>query len=251
MYVKGHVAERARAPEPSMDEILASIREIIAEDPLATRHARSGVAKSAPEAAAANAPEDNEGATAPRRNVNRAPTRSAGPTEKDPILDELLADEAPMPDPALHTAIAPPPAEVRSAETALDALAAGLAAMTAAPAAAHDVQPAVTQPESETAPGISIIVAADNEPSAAGVSSPPLAEPAQASKAAAVVGTPPPLQETQPQSFEDTIAAMLRPLLRAWLDANLPRMVETALKGELGAINLEAASPQSGRVLPN
>ena len=38
-----------------------------------------------------------------------------------------------------------------------------------------------------------------------------------------------------PQSFEDTIAAMLRPLLREWLDANMPRMVEKALRDEIGA----------------
>jgi cell pole-organizing protein PopZ len=38
-----------------------------------------------------------------------------------------------------------------------------------------------------------------------------------------------------PVSFEDAISAMLRPLLREWLDANLPRMVEKALKEEVAA----------------
>jgi len=33
--------------------------------------------------------------------------------------------------------------------------------------------------------------------------------------------------------LEDGIATMLRPLLREWLDAHLPRMVEKALKEEL------------------
>jgi uncharacterized protein len=36
-----------------------------------------------------------------------------------------------------------------------------------------------------------------------------------------------------PAAFDDAIANMLRPLLRDWLDANLPRMVEKALKDEL------------------
>ncbi len=34
-------------------------------------------------------------------------------------------------------------------------------------------------------------------------------------------------------SLEDTVAVMLRPLLREWLDANMPRMVEKALQQEL------------------
>ena len=41
-------------------------------------------------------------------------------------------------------------------------------------------------------------------------------------------------------SFEDTVAGMLRPLLREWLDANMPRMVEKALQQEM---MLASASP--------
>ena len=38
------------------------------------------------------------------------------------------------------------------------------------------------------------------------------------------------------KSFEETIAAMLRPLLREWLDANMPRMVDKALRQELSEV---------------
>lgn len=44
-----------------------------------------------------------------------------------------------------------------------------------------------------------------------------------------VVALPPSLAD----GMDDAIAAMLRPLLREWLDAHLPRMVEKALKEEL------------------
>ena len=35
--------------------------------------------------------------------------------------------------------------------------------------------------------------------------------------------------------MEDTVAELLRPMLRQWLDANMPRVVEKALRVELAA----------------
>ncbi len=52
---------------------------------------------------------------------------------------------------------------------------------------------------------------------------------AEIETAAPVAALPPVLAE----GLEDGIATMLRPLLREWLDAHLPRMVEKALKEEL------------------
>jgi cell pole-organizing protein PopZ len=43
------------------------------------------------------------------------------------------------------------------------------------------------------------------------------------------------LDEAKPRTLEDTVAELLRPMLRDWLDANMPRIVEKALKVELGA----------------
>jgi cell pole-organizing protein PopZ len=36
------------------------------------------------------------------------------------------------------------------------------------------------------------------------------------------------------KSLEDSVKDMLRPMLRQWLDENMPRMVTSALKDELG-----------------
>jgi cell pole-organizing protein PopZ len=35
------------------------------------------------------------------------------------------------------------------------------------------------------------------------------------------------------RTLEDTVAEMLRPMLKQWLDTNMPRIVEKALKGEI------------------
>jgi hypothetical protein len=42
-----------------------------------------------------------------------------------------------------------------------------------------------------------------------------------------------PLEASQ-KTFEDSVKDMLRPMLRQWLDENMPRMVTAALKDELG-----------------
>ncbi len=64
----------------------------------------------------------------------------------------------------------------------------------------------------------------------------PDAEPATAP----LVVAPSALEPQPAASFEDAISAMLRPLLREWLDANLPRMVEKALKDELAGVPARA-----------
>jgi cell pole-organizing protein PopZ len=35
------------------------------------------------------------------------------------------------------------------------------------------------------------------------------------------------------RTLEDTVAEMLRPMLKQWLETNMPRIVEKALKGEI------------------
>lgn len=63
--------------------------------------------------------------------------------------------------------------------------------------------------------------------------------PDPASGIAVVAALPPtPVRSPEPvapgsASFEDTVAGMLRPLLREWLNANMPRMVEKALQQEM------------------
>jgi cell pole-organizing protein PopZ len=50
------------------------------------------------------------------------------------------------------------------------------------------------------------------------------------------------------QTLEDTVARLLRPMLRQWLDDNMPRIVEKAFKEELAA---QAAPPPSAPRIAN
>jgi cell pole-organizing protein PopZ len=54
---------------------------------------------------------------------------------------------------------------------------------------------------------------------------------------AAANGTTAPAGE-RARAFEDAVAEMLRPMLRDWLDANLPRLVQQALREEMGKSSL-------------
>ena len=38
------------------------------------------------------------------------------------------------------------------------------------------------------------------------------------------------------RTMEDTVSELLRPMLRDWLDANMPRIVEKALKVEMASV---------------
>jgi cell pole-organizing protein PopZ len=48
------------------------------------------------------------------------------------------------------------------------------------------------------------------------------------------------------RTLEDTVAELLRPMLRQWLETNMPRIVEKALKTELGDSAHPAKAPGSG-----
>gem|GEM_PF-3886155 len=47
------------------------------------------------------------------------------------------------------------------------------------------------------------------------------------------------------RTLEETVADLLRPMLRQWLDANMPRIVEKALKTELAERGTTAKGPAS------
>ena len=295
--------------DASMDDILASIRRIISEEPLSYRHRRTE----------ADLSQDTsrflrQRRLAPRGNLEKphgvqatvpmVQTQVALPlSTEDSVLSELLADvtqTAPAPvvaqahptdatlfegsseaatevveqltgaqlavtdaatDPVLEERpapfLSPPESEVRAAASVLDALAVGLAAakVPVAPADAFAATPVTPSPPAaeEHAPPSSAVVTAQaseaeavltavklDEPAPSGTN-PISADRAPPSVAVVALHSPPVIAEVSPQaavaapqSFESTISSMLRPLLREWLDANLPRMVENALRDELG-----------------
>lgn len=110
-----------------------------------------------------------------------------------------------------------------------DPLATALA--TAASASAARLQSPSPAPSASPASAPAPAVAADgrNAETAAAISilAAPVAVPAKASPASP--------EPEAPRSMEDTVAELLRPMLRQWLDNNMPRIVERALRVELAA----------------
>jgi cell pole-organizing protein PopZ len=217
------------SPEPSMEEILASIRQIISED-LASTAAAEGQPR------AADADDDL------LVLKNRAPPE---PSPFAPVQPEPVTAEAPpAPTEAVETEAAevqaadPRPTEARAAEAeATPVQAAGVQAtgiQDAAPPPA-DARPA--QPE---AGARSLTVAPSAELA--------VVEPATAAAVAAsferlsfvVENTPPsppfPVSAGGGTTLEDIARDVLTPVIKAWLDENLPEIVRARVDEEVERI---------------
>jgi cell pole-organizing protein PopZ len=254
------MTQPAKAQEPSMEEILASIRRIIADD-----EAKPQAAAPAPAPTPAPPPRAAEPvAKAPPKPAPAPPPRAAPPPQKPP---------EPKPAPA------PPPVAAKNSQDEIDAMLAGLDADTtveevrptpAAPPPADDVfelteQMAVAEPESfQTIEPPNDIEFAEPPPP------PPPPEPPPRPPARAfeervrerVVEEAPPaltrplmshstvaavdsafnaLAQTvlsnNARTLEDLVKEMLRPMLRTWLDDNLPNMVEKIVRAEIERVS--------------
>ncbi|WP_072385888.1 DUF2497 domain-containing protein [Hyphomicrobium sp. CS1BSMeth3] len=117
-------------------------------------------------------------------------------------------------------------------------------APTPTPAPAPAPKPAAAAPATTPAPA-----PAPKPAAAAPAPAPkPAATPAPAAKSAAPVPAQaipaPKPAATAPagvKSMDETVVELLRPLLRDWLNANMPRLIEPALKAELEALRNAAA----------
>ena len=204
-----------------MEEILASIRRIIADDD-------SKPAKAPEVAAAAKAPQ-----------AAAAPSRPAPPA-------------VPPPKPAAPPSSAPPPAAANSQDE-VDAMLAELdappkagpkppAAQSPAPAAeVFDLTEAMAAPAPGPAPSFRTIDGASDvvfttkpERSAerALISNETIAavDSAFNSLAHTVIGQ-------NARTLEDLVREMLRPMLKSWLDDNLPGLVERIVRAEIERVS--------------
>ncbi len=242
------MTQPAKVQEPSMEEILASIRRIIADD-----EAKPPVAEKPPVAAV---PEPAKPAPRP------APV-----AEKPPA--PVAAAPKPAPPPAPPPPAPPPAAPVSNNQDDIDALLAGLGEATAP----EDIRPAQVEAEPE------VLELTDEM----AVPTPPPARPsfhkvepsddiefaeAAASRATQRPMFDPPVFETPmaPQqailsqstvsavesafntlahtvlsnnarTLEDLVKEMLRPMLKSWLDDNLPGLVERIVKAEIERVS--------------
>jgi cell pole-organizing protein PopZ len=195
------------AQEPTMEEILASIRRIISED-------------DAPPAAEAAAPP----ARAPAQAPPPAPTLAPPPAPDEPFDDEEvleLNEPAPAPAPRethgdLDVFEKPRPVE----------------AVAAPKVAPPPVMTAFAEPS--YANDLVEDEAPDLSPAGGGLVSGRAASAAASHFGALAQSIAMPLAG---RTLEDVVSELLRPLLKDWLDQHLPGMVEQAVRDEVERIS--------------
>jgi cell pole-organizing protein PopZ len=241
------MTQPAKVQEPSMEEILASIRRIIADDEAKPASAEKPASAAPPPQAK---PEKPAAASAPARPpvMNDIPPSKIASSAK-PVI--------PPPPPS------PPPAASNSQDD-IDALLNGLAETTAE----EEVRP--SQPDDEvfeltddmavdTAPppqaSFQKVEPEDDleftesiasksmqrPPAFDAASSPPQPPILSATTVSAVESAFNTLAHTvlsnNARTLEDLVKEMLRPMLKSWLDDNLPGLVERIVKAEIERVS--------------
>jgi uncharacterized protein len=240
------MTQPAKVQEPSMEEILASIRRIIADDE----------AKPAEKPAAA--------APAPAAPPPAKPAMKDIPPSAIPAAQAKAPPPAPPPKPA---APPPPAAPANNSQDDIDAMLAGLDEDTAA----EDVRP--PQPDGEVFELTDEMALPDPPPEPAPLPAASFSkiDPQDdleftEAKAAQRPPAPDPLRLEMPmppilsrttvnavesafntlahtvlsnnaRTLEDLVKEMLRPMLKSWLDDNLPGLVERIVKAEIERVS--------------
>src|SRR5437660_6116977 len=202
-YKDTAMTQPAKAQEPSMEEILASIRRIIADDDAAKPAAKAP-------AKPAEAPPAKPAAPAPAA----APAEAAGVDDMDAMLADLDENSQPAPE---------PPDEVLELTEAM-----------AAPAP-EPAQPSFRRIDPDQPDVVFDDVAAAPPPPPAAPRVPAADSPLLSNAASAAVhsafGTlAHSVLAQNPRTLEDLVKDMLRPMLKAWLDDNLPVLVARLLR---------------------
>jgi len=253
------MTQPAKAQEPSMEEILASIRRIIADD-----EAKPPAAEKPASAAAPAKPE--KPAPAP---AAKAPAMNAIPPSAIPAAQAAAAKAATPPPAKPAPPPAPPPPAASNSQDDIDALLNGLDATTTA----EEIRPAAL-PEAEVFELTDEMAVAMAEPAPAPsfqkVDPQDDLEFAESAAARALhrhpTFEPPPLESSAParpilshstvsavesafnslahtvlsnnaRTLEDLVKEMLRPMLKSWLDDNLPGLVERIVKAEIERVS--------------
>jgi cell pole-organizing protein PopZ len=245
------MTQPAKVQEPSMEEILASIRRIIADD-----EAKPAEKAAGPAASAGSAPP------------------GAPPAAKPAVMSDIPPSAVVAARPAKPASPAPNPPAATNSQDDIDAMLAGFDAATSE----AEVRPPLPDgevfeltddmalPDPQPAPFRKVEPEDDIEFSeAAAPSAPPRAQPPQHRQPAF---EPPPLYESPvapPQqilsrstvsavesafntlantvlnnnarTLEDLVKEMLRPMLKSWLDDNLPGLVERIVKAEIERVS--------------
>ena len=239
------MTQPAKVQEPSMEEILASIRRIIADDEAKPAGAEKPAAAAPPPKAeapppkpAAPPPPAPPKAAAPAPKPAPAPPPPAAETNGQDDIDALLAslDEA---TPAAD--IRPPQPEADVFELT-DEMAIEEPAPAPPPAAPsfQKVEPEddVEFAESAAAKALHRQPAYDPPPMEQAVQAPPIiSSNTMRSVESAFNSLANTVLSNNARTLEDLVKEMLRPMLKSWLDDNLPGLVERIVKAEIERVS--------------
>jgi uncharacterized protein len=246
------MTQPAKVQEPSMEEILASIRRIIADD-------------------------EAKPAAAEKPAAPAAPAKPAAPAAKAPVMNDIPPSTIAPPKPAAAKpapAPAPPPAKPAAAPAAsnnqddIDAMLAGLDEATSE----AEIRPPQPEPEADVFELTDEMAVAEPEPAPPPKPAFQKVEPdddVEFAESARATLRPPAFEqspfESTPQqmlsrstvsavesafnslantvlsnnarTLEDLVKEMLRPMLKSWLDDNLPGLVERIVKAEIERVS--------------
>jgi len=200
-----------------MEEILASIRRIISDD---DAKPAAAPAEAAPPPQAAAKPATPPPAPKPEPALKSEPAPAAKNSQED--IDAMLASfDAPA-------AAAPAPAEPEPEEAEdVFELTEQMAVPAAAPETFQKVEPQDDDLEFTEAPPAPVAAApVAEEPQVLSGATAKAVESAFNSLATTVL-------TNNARTLEDLVKEMLRPMLKSWLDDNLPTLVERIVKAEI------------------
>jgi cell pole-organizing protein PopZ len=233
------MTQPAKVQEPSMEEILASIRRIIADDEAKPAVDRAPGPATAVKPAMRDIPPSMPAAKPPSRPAPPPPPAAAVPSSQDDIdamlasLDETtaeaeirpaqpdgevfeLTDEMALPD--------PPPQPAAPKATSF-----------------HKVDPQDDLEFTEAAAARTTPRSPAYEPPALETQAPPPQPMLSRSTVNAVESAFNTLASTvlsnNARTLEDLVKEMLRPMLKSWLDDNLPGLVERIVKAEIERVS--------------
>jgi cell pole-organizing protein PopZ len=256
------MTQPAKVQEPSMEEILASIRRIIADD-----EAKPPAAEQPP---AADKPPVAEKPASPAAPAKPEKPAAAAPAARPAVMTDIppaAQAAAKAASPVKPAAPEPPAAVVSNSQDDIDALLNGLDEVTSADEvrpplpdgevfeltdamavpeppkpAFHKIEPDDDLEFTETAAARAVHRQPAYEPPPFESAAPPQAQQILSrSTVSAVESAFNTLANTvlsnNARTLEDLVKEMLRPMLKSWLDDNLPGLVERIVKAEIERVS--------------
>lgn len=232
------MTQPAKAQEPSMEEILASIRRIIADDDVKPDavQAAAPVAAARPEPVAAEVPRPRPAPPTPRpmpapKPVAAAPAASPAPvmTNSQDDIDAMLAglDAEPSADDDVfelteQMTVSEPRKTFQTVEPNNDI---------------EFSEPQVVEPAPVAAKQIEEQVRAQVTEEIVGTGRPLMSHSTMASVDSAFNALAQTVLSNNARTLEDLVKEMLRPMLKGWLDDNLPNLVEKIVRSEIERVS--------------